>query len=52
MTWRSAILDSLGVAGIGLIAVGLWWIYPPLSFVVVGAILLGLAVAGATKAEK
>ena len=41
------IKDVMAVAGTASIGWGLWQIWPPLAFVVVGGILLGVAVAGA-----
>jgi hypothetical protein len=34
--------DVLAVVGLGLVAVGLWWVLPALALIVVGLALLGL----------
>ena len=39
--------DILVLAGLVSLAVGLWWIWPPLALVVVGALLLIGGVVGA-----
>lgn len=39
--------DIAGLVGIGLIAGGLWLVFPPASLVVTGALLLGGAVLSA-----
>lgn len=40
-------LDILFVLGMALAAVGLWLIYPPAAFVVVGVVLMGLSLLAA-----
>lgn len=51
MTWKSAIVDLMGLAGIASIAVGTWWMHPPVSLVVTGVILLGIAVAAGARGD-
>lgn len=41
---RAAAVDLIGLAGIGCIGTGLWWVRPWASLVSVGTILLALAV--------
>ena len=36
--------DLLALAGLALLAAGLWWIYPPAALVVVGLVLLAVGV--------
>lgn len=38
--------DCFAFGGLGLIAVGLWLVFPPAAFVVTGALLMGLALWG------
>lgn len=51
MTWRTLILDLSGLAGLASLSVGLWWVYPPAALIVSGAILLALAVFGASRGD-
>ncbi len=45
--------DVVTILGIGCLAGGLWWIYPPAALIVVGLALLGVGLMGAwTKAQK
>lgn len=37
---RDAIFDLMAVAGLALVGVGLWQVYPPASLMVVGGLLL------------
>lgn len=39
--------DALALCGLALVGVGLWWIYPPLACIGVGAKLLFLGLWGA-----
>jgi hypothetical protein len=39
--------DSLALAGVALVAVGLWWIYAPAALLAVGALLVFLGLWGA-----
>ena len=39
--------DVMVLLGLGLLAGGLWWIYPPLALVVPGALVLIAGVVGA-----
>ena len=39
--------DSLALAGVALVAGGLWWIYPPLALLELGAVCLLLGIWGA-----
>lgn len=41
--------DLLGLAGLGLLAWGLWMVFPPAALIVAGALLLAAAVAGAAR---
>jgi hypothetical protein len=38
--------DCIAIAGAGLLTYGLWLIYPPAAFIVVGVLLLGAALFG------
>ncbi len=38
--------DAFFVAGIAMIATGLWFIYPPAAAIVVGLLLTGLGIFG------
>lgn len=40
MTWRPGVEDWLALVGLALLGVGLWLVWPPLAFVVIGALLL------------
>ena len=42
-------LDAIGLAGLLLLAVGLWFVYWPLALIVPGAVLLVVALAGAAR---
>ena len=35
--------DSLGLTGIGLLGYGCWLVYPPLGFILPGAVILFVA---------
>ncbi|MBF8255861.1 MAG: hypothetical protein HW404_369 [Anaerolineales bacterium] len=35
-----SLADVLAIAGVGMIGVGLWWVYPPLALLTVGSLLL------------
>ena len=39
-------LDVIAILGLVLLAAGLWWFWPPLALIVIGALLLILALAG------
>lgn len=41
--------DVLTLMGVGCLAGGLWWIYPPAALIVVGIVLIGIGVAEAWK---
>lgn len=41
--------DALGIIGLVLLAAGLWFVYWPLALIVPGAVLLGVALAGAAR---
>lgn len=47
---KSILYDITGILGTGLVGYGLQTIYPPLSFIFVGIVLLAYAIFGA-KAE-
>ena len=44
--------DAIGIAGLVLLAAGLWFVYWPLALIVPGAVLLGVALAGAARKGK
>ena len=39
--------DFIGFVGLSLVAVGCWWMYPPLAPIIVGVVFLALAIWGA-----
>lgn len=45
----AAIRDVAGITGVALLSYGAWLHYPPLGFIVAGAILVALAVYGTIK---
>lgn len=47
-TWKDAIQDALGFAGVGAVAYGLYAIYPPATWIFLGA--MGLLLSGWLKA--
>lgn len=49
MTWKGLITDLMGLAGVALIATGVWWISPAWSLVVTGSIMLALALLAAVR---
>ena len=51
MRWPSwlGVHDIVGLAGLGLLAYGLWWMWPPLAFIVPGAVLVLLSLLAAWK---
>ena len=51
MNWKELITDLMGVAGIGMVGTGLWWVSPSASLTVTGLILLGLAIFAATRGD-
>ncbi len=38
--------DIVGLAGLVLIGVGAWWVFPPAGLIIPGAILAGVAIFG------
>ncbi len=45
----SHLFDLSALVGLGLVVLGLWWIYPPLALIVSGGACLSLAVLGAKR---
>ena len=43
------VFDVLALAGVLLIAVGLWWVYPPLALIISGIWLFAAAVYGSQR---
>lgn len=43
--------DGLVLVGLGMVGVGLWWVYPPLALIVPGAFLATLGVVMAVRQE-
>lgn len=43
-TVRGLVLDAIALAGLTLIGIGCWWIYPPAAFLAIGSLMIGLAV--------
>ena len=41
---RDLLLNTVGLTGFSLLAVGLWWLHPALSLVVCGGLMLFAAV--------
>ncbi len=41
--------DVVTIFGIGCLAGGLWWIYPPAALIVVGLAMIGIGLLGAWK---
>lgn len=41
--------DLLGLTGLGLVTYGLWLIFPPVSFVVCGSLLMAVALIRAKR---
>lgn len=39
--------DLMGVAGLGMLGTGLWWVWPPVSLIVCGVLLFAVAVLAA-----
>jgi hypothetical protein len=55
MSWRAIVAEigpreALGLAGMALLAVGLWMAWPPLAPIVLGLLLLAAGVLPGTKA--
>jgi hypothetical protein len=46
---KSFIIDGLGIGGALTICGGLWWMYPPVAVVALGATMLGASILGAKK---
>lgn len=46
------IYDALGALGLILVAVGLYFVYPPLALIVPGAVLVAVALAGAARRKQ
>lgn len=46
------IYDALGALGLILLAVGLYFVYPPLALIAPGVVLLVAAVAGAARRKR
>lgn len=38
--WRLPVEDVFSILGLALLAVGLWWVFPPAAFIVVGLLLM------------
>jgi len=41
------LFDLMALAGLVMLGVGLWWIWPPLALVVPGALLLAIGLVAA-----
>jgi hypothetical protein len=50
--WVDSLRLLLAAAGIALIGYGAWLHYPPLGFLVAGALVLALSVAGAMRSSR
>lgn len=44
--------DAVEIVSLVLLAVGLWWVYPPLSLIVLGVSGLSVSVAGRMRKNK
>ena len=49
---QNLLWELLGLSGVAMLGVGLWWLCPPVSLVVLGAMFLWAGVRGTTQDSK
>lgn len=49
---EATVRNAIGIAGLAMLATGLWWIYPPASLITLGTLFLSGAIFGTLNAAR